>query len=402
MFAKNIRFALARGLARMAGLTIVENQQAPIVSPVANDGPPMPVIEGKQKIFRILSMDGGGIRGIIIAVILVAIEKLTGKQIWELFDLIAGNSTAALLAVALTRRGPDGRARYTAQQALDLYLNRGKYIFKKSLMYEIIHFILGGGRYSVSGINTELQDAFGDSLFGDALTKCMVVTYDMKAVETYFIKSWDPVDAKVPAWIAARGSSAAPTYFDPISIEALGGTTTIDGGVTINSPADCAFAEALELMDQEGERFPVFVVSIGTGTLKKPANVDKVDRYHVWDWAGALPDIFITSSGETVDYKMRKIVKAFNDLLPCQLGRLYFRFQTELPAANADMDNVDPSNMESLMALGKKIIEEDQKADFQELCAKLKHMHACAYNQWGSSEDPDCIPDPLWKLQDAA
>ncbi len=404
MFAKKIRFALARGLARMAGLTLVENQQAPVTSNLTHEpiSHPMPVIEGKQKIFRLLSMDGGGIRGIIIAVILVAIEELTGQQIWELFDMIAGNSTAALLAVALTRRGPDGRALYTAQQALDLYLKRGKYIFKKSIIYEIIHFVLGGGRYNVTGINSELQNAFGDSLFGDSLTRCMVVTYDMKTVQTYFLKSWDPVDATVPAWVAARGSSAAPTYFDPISIAALGGTTTIDGGVTINSPADCAFAEALALMDEAGERYPVFVVSIGTGTLKQPADIKKVKRYHLWDWAGVLPDIFITSSGETVDYKLRKIVKAFNDLLPCQLGRLYFRFQTELPAANADMDNVDPKNMEELVALAKKIIYQDQKEDFLELCAKLKHMFARAHSTGDSSGDPACVPDPAWKHQAAA
>ena len=84
----------------------------------------------KNKLYKILSIDGGGIRGIIPALVLVEIEKRTGKPIHELFDLVAGTSTGGIIAVGLNI--PDektGKARYAAKDVVKLFQNRGQMIF---------------------------------------------------------------------------------------------------------------------------------------------------------------------------------------------------------------------------------------------------------------------------------
>ena len=80
---------------------------------------------------KVLSIDGGGIRGLIPALVLAEIERRTGRRIAELFDLIAGTSTGGILASALTRRGADDRARYSAEELVELYVTEGPKIFDR-------------------------------------------------------------------------------------------------------------------------------------------------------------------------------------------------------------------------------------------------------------------------------
>src|SRR5512143_3334889 len=83
--------------------------------------------------FRVLSIDGGGIRGIIPAMVLDMMEQETGKSTWELFDLIAGTATGGILSMGLTRPGDGGGAMYSAAQLVELYEQHGKRIFTPNL-----------------------------------------------------------------------------------------------------------------------------------------------------------------------------------------------------------------------------------------------------------------------------
>jgi patatin-like phospholipase/acyl hydrolase len=86
---------------------------------------------------RVLSIDGGGIRGLIPALVLAEIEDRTGRPVAELFDFVAGTSTGGLLACALTRPGDDGRPLFTAAEAANLYVEEGPLIFRQSLVRRI-------------------------------------------------------------------------------------------------------------------------------------------------------------------------------------------------------------------------------------------------------------------------
>lgn len=83
---------------------------------------------------KILSIDGGGIRGLIPALVLAEIEQATGKRISELFDLIVGTSTGGILALALNIKDTNGKAKYSAEDLTKIYLERGKNVFDKSLL----------------------------------------------------------------------------------------------------------------------------------------------------------------------------------------------------------------------------------------------------------------------------
>src|SRR3712207_7174060 len=86
--------------------------------------------------FKVLSIDGGGIRGMIPAKILAEIERRTGKRIFELFDLIAGTSTGGILALGLTKPNPQKptEAHYSAEKLIDLYREEGEQVFYEPLV----------------------------------------------------------------------------------------------------------------------------------------------------------------------------------------------------------------------------------------------------------------------------
>ena len=84
------------------------------------------------RLYKILAIDGGGIRGIIPATVLMEIERQTGKQIADLFDLIAGTSTGGILAVGLAKPGHDGRPEYAAADLRELYIQEATTIFPQS------------------------------------------------------------------------------------------------------------------------------------------------------------------------------------------------------------------------------------------------------------------------------
>src|SRR5918995_672220 len=87
--------------------------------------------------FKVLSIDGGGIRGIIPAMVLARLEKQTGRPIAEMFDLIAGTSTGGILALGLTLPSDDGKPRYAAKDLLELYEKDGSRIFPRSVLRRI-------------------------------------------------------------------------------------------------------------------------------------------------------------------------------------------------------------------------------------------------------------------------
>ena len=111
---------------------------SPVCPPYALETTGFGVISRRSHMtFKILSIDGGGIRGIIPAIVLEELERTTGKPISTLFDLIAGTSTGGILALGLTRPGPDGAAKYSAGDLVGLYRREGQRIFSRSLLYRV-------------------------------------------------------------------------------------------------------------------------------------------------------------------------------------------------------------------------------------------------------------------------
>ena len=295
---------------------------------------------------KILSIDGGGIRGIIPALVLDYLEKESQKSITELFDLCVGTSAGGIIALGLTQ-SDQGQPKYSAHDLADFFEHSGAKIFKRSIWRNIRS---AGGvldeLYSARPLESALRKYFGPSRLGDNLGLTMVTAYDIEDRKTVFLKSWHPDHEAVLSRDAARATSAAPTYFQPANIK-IGSDrqALIDGGVFVNSPVVSAYAEALKLFPGE----PLLVLSLGTGELVRSIPYDQAKDWGQAGWVMPLLDCMFDGA-----------TKAANHQMSIFLGDNYLRLQVSLDEANDDMDDASPSNIANLKRIASRLIEENR------------------------------------------
>jgi len=317
---------------------------------------------------RILSIDGGGIRGIIPAMWLAEIERRTQRHIADLFDLVAGTSTGGIIALGLTIPKCAGGPLYSAQHFVELYENQGARIFQRSLMRAMFAVDnLTWKKYSSSGIEGVLEESFGESRLRDAVTDVLVTSYEIERRFPFFFRSRHArsrPDYDFLARDVARATSAAPSYFEPMKISS--GTnseyyTLIDGGVFANNPAACALVEARATSDESD----YLVVSLGTGSLMRSLPLNLARYWGAARWAKPLLDIVFDGVSSTVDYQL-------DQLLPEITGEAqrYYRFQVALDGSNHSLDNTSPSNITALKGLAGNLIERES-GKLDELCETL-------------------------------
>ena len=182
---------------------------------------------------RVLAIDGGGIRGIIPALVLAELEDRTGRRAADLFDLVAGTSTGGILAAALTRPGGEGgpgqdaHPRYSARDLLGLYEAEGPEIFDRSLLKRI-RSVDGwlDERYDDDGLEAALRRYLDGTRLSDALTDVLITAYEIERRDAFFFRSAraraDPTYDFTLA-DACRATTAAPTYFEPARVGDLAG-----------------------------------------------------------------------------------------------------------------------------------------------------------------------------------
>ncbi|MGH2318831.1 patatin-like phospholipase family protein [Planococcus sp. SE5232] len=230
---------------------------------------------------KILSIDGGGIRGIIPALILADIEKQTGKSIAELFDLIAGTSTGGLLALGLVKPDGNGKPQYSADALAKLYKNEKERIFSPLRLDRFDHTVsaLLQERYGSKSYEDVLHNYFSDFRLSDALTEVIIMCYEIERRKPWVFRSCKAKDASYRGINEnarmkdiARATSAAPTYFEPKKIEMDENFFFVDGGMFANNPAMYAYAEAKTLFPDEKD---FLLVSLGTGEYTRHIRYEK-------------------------------------------------------------------------------------------------------------------------------
>jgi uncharacterized protein len=310
---------------------------------------------------NVLSVDGGGIRGVIPAMVLAALEERTGKRTAELFDLIAGTSTGGIIALALTVPGDGGKPRWMADDLVDLYLIEGPRIFEHSIGHE---FASGLGlldqKFDERPLVETLATYFGDARISQAATDVLVTSYDLEHRQPFFFKSQRARDVPEHDWpmrVAARATSAAPTYFEPERLAADGVEFALcDGGVFANNPAMCAYAE----VRRDHPAASVRMVSLGTGQLTRPIHWNDAKHWGLVAWARPLIDVVFDGVSDATDYELTQVLPA----------AAYTRFQVELIGASDALDNANERNLEGLQTLARKLIA-DRAADLDRLAAEL-------------------------------
>jgi predicted acylesterase/phospholipase RssA len=318
---------------------------------------------------HILAIDGGGIRGIIPAMVLAELERRTGQPVCRLFDLIAGTSTGAILALALAKPGPDGQPHYSAEQMVRFYETEGPRIFRRPLLARLFAARwLAEEKYPAAGLEAALGRCFGETPLRQALCDVVVTSYETERRFPFFFKSRHArlrPDYDFPMRLVARAACAAPTYFEPLRLFTDGPReyySLIDGGVYANNPALCAYAEARVAWPECGE---VLLVSLGTGELTQPLLYSQARRWGLAGWARRILQVVQDGVSATVDYQLQQLLPA-----PAGGPQRYWRFQVRLKRGNEPLDNVQPENLRELKLLAEALIR-DRTAELGHLCRTL-------------------------------
>ena len=316
-------------------------------------------------IVTILSIDGGGIRGLIPAKVLAEIEARTAKPIFELFDLVAGTSTGGLLALGLTRPKQTGSTvpAFSASALVDLYVKHGPEIFFRSTWW-VVRTLWGlvGPKYTGEALEGVLRSYFEDSRLHEALTRVLLTAYDTAgtgAPAPAFFKSWRALEKEAGFEGSARNrydfrmrelaraTSSAPTYFPPFRLADLAPNgremSLLDGGVFAANPGMCALADA-RLLFPSAE---LYVVSLGTGNAQQRISWKSSKGWGLVDWASPLIDIIFDGSSQTVEYELSELLPTLH---PGARHRLQIRLPDDMDQA---MDSASQETMTRLRALGR-------------------------------------------------
>ncbi len=334
-----------------------------------------------KKPFKILSIDGGGIRGVFPAMLLANYEaELKSKgiknwQVYQNFHLICGTSTGGIMAIALSLGIP-------AQEIYDLYLQNAGLIFGGKKHWSRQLFVSGHSRNALEQLVRdkfkEVKENSEDPRLADCKTPVMVTIYDLLEGRPSVLKSkYHPAfvrDYHIPAYQAAMATSAAPTYFDPYSgnYTDLKGIeqpfqNKIDGGVFANNPTLNGIVEAQKAFDVKLENLAI--LSLGTGHqkfndagiktnrgilkflgIKKKTSIRS--KFGIWYWMMAdgkkrMIEIFMQGQTQQVQNLISLLKNGIDRREPDNFT--YIRIDTQLDeSCKIEMDETDKVKIKKL------------------------------------------------------
>lgn len=317
------------------------------------------------KSYRLLTLDGGGIRGLISALWLQRLEQELGSPLREHFDLIAGTSTGSILACGVATGIP-------SSEMVQLYRKHGHEIFPTlpsrlwSRVGRVFEQGMSAPKYPEDGLAGVLRHVFGDARVGDVPERnaLVVPTYNTLSREAVVIKSMNPAHRNLLLWEVAKASSSAPTYF-PAHVLDMGThrAPLIDGGVVANNPTACAIAEAVRINGdrEDGCKLEDFIVaSFGTGQSTRPIDAVESREWGALEWAIPIIDVLMDGAADATDYVASYLIAKDR----------YFRIQTRLDTAYDDIDRADETNLNALANQAQTYLDREGARKLEQL-AKL-------------------------------
>ena len=294
--------------AELARLSAID----PLVARILDQLARLPLVTrpGRAAPFRILALDGGGIRGTYTAAVLAKLQQLTGQPIVKHFDLIAGTSTGGILAIGL------GLGK-EPEELLDLYQKRGRLIFPMTGRWQRLWRRLRHwwrAKFDASVLKRELERVLGrQAVLGESHCRLLIPAYNVTAdlLKTYRtpLRRNHQSDHNQSAVDAALASASAPTYFDPAAMKGtLADYQGVDGGVWANCPALAALAEAVGSLNIPLES--IHMLSIGT--TYSPALAGQVRFQGKAGWAAKVASFLLKAQAQaTVDQAQRLLGERF-------------------------------------------------------------------------------------------
>lgn len=326
---------------------------------------------------KILCIDGGGIRGIVPAILLRTLEeklqRLTKNphaRLSNFFDFMAGTSTGGILTcLYLTPSdSPDKFSKYSAAEAANLYIEHGGTIFDIPVWKKLES--VGGltdEKFDATALEKLLKKYFGMQKLSKLVKPCLITSYDLKRRRLHLFTQADAQHGgdgyDFYLKDVCRATSAAPTYFEPNLVYSLSRTPypLVDGGVVVNNPAMCAYSEVRNALPANGKEkvtaSDMFILSFGTGSLEKPYEYEKAKNWGIVSWVSPVIDIMMSGSNEVTHHYLSKIFDAVN------CSDQYVRI-TPSGMYNADynMANASEQNIRALVELGTICAQENDAA----------------------------------------
>lgn len=330
------------------------------------------VLNPSPKKLRVLSIDGGGIRAILPAMILAELEERLQQDsgnpeasIIDHFDFFAGTSAGAILTALYLTPGEENphRPKFTAKEVLEIYLRDGCESFAKPNPDASKARI---EKYCASTLEEKLQFLMGkENTLQQLLKPTLITAFDTLAKKPIYFQSWTAEDQIV--WQVTRASSAAPGLFEPACLFLNGEEHFLmDGSIFASNPAMCAYAQAnctpFSKIEKAAFRRDcptakeMTLLSLGTGKEAPNAKNGK-GRIRM------LMNNFMTSGVELVDFQLQQIFSKNHQ-------RDYIRFNPSLPDQEANIDNVGKDYVTTLTQLGKSYVE----ANTQQLDGLVKTL----------------------------
>ncbi len=281
---------------------------------------------------RLLTIDGGGVRGIIPASALAALERTAGRPAREIFDFMAGTSSGAVIVAALAAGIP-------AARIVTLYSARSGAVLRK-WPWSTLARILSGSMYDIGElhrlIREELGADAGDWSLNDAPIDLLVTATRLSdGMPWYFVRDNPSNSCRAGRYRladAVTASAAAPTYFQPWRVDGIG--LLVDGGTGVaGNPVYQACVEAFRYSDAY-EPASTVVVSLGTGRFLRRAR----PRW-IWPWIEWLLSELLRSPAE----QQTQLVHRHYPEAP------FFRLDVSLPS-DIGLDAVD--RLTELRAMG--------------------------------------------------
>jgi patatin-like phospholipase/acyl hydrolase len=256
--------------------------------------------------YRVLSIDGGGIRGVVTTVLLQRIVATPGlENFLNSIDLIAGTSTGGLLALGVANE-------LDLSEVRDVYVKKGPKIFDDSWLDDLVDLgKLRGADYGTKGLRRELRRLFGKTTLGELSKRVLITAFDLDNEEPER-RTWKPKlfhnfegsenDRASLAMDVGLYTSAAPTYFPSVD-------GYIDGGVYASNPAMCGLAQTQDpRYDPTPSLNDVLLLSLGTGRSLQYIK----GKSHNWgyaQWVKPLISLMLDGTAGIADYQCHQMLR---------------------------------------------------------------------------------------------
>ncbi len=365
-----------------------------------------------KRVFTVLVIDGGGVRGIVPARILEKIEERTGKPICELFDMVGGVSTGAIVAAGLAVRDDNDpqKPKYTAENVKDFYFKQAPKIFPAS-KFTSIRQMSSSAAYNPKPLEDTLLTYFGDNKISDSLVSLMIPATDIKNFRPAWITTIKGQPDRSPeGWAsmymrdAIRGATTAPTYFPAKYVNTTPNAdmpgvqhrhTLIDGGFFSGNAMRRMLTQARKIAPPDAE---IVVVHIGTGMIGNSLSPDE------WNKLGPLGMLSKGKGSVLMSLAINIGILDMAQDLRDELGDRFVSlngnidFEDTINHPSTSMDDASLANMRQLEAFADRIVS-DSGEDFDRLCRMLGERLIAEQHHTKSADALANLTDRMGKIR---